>query len=567
MVKGERLHYYVADFETEVLTQQQIEAGERTYVWAWALCEINTLKTEYGTCIKSFIEKLGTLPSGSIVYFHNLKYDGNFIMSHILSNGWTPAKDHRKMNDKEYTTCVSEIGTWYSINLHVGTKNIKIYDSLKKLPFPVAVLAKQLGLPEEKGCIDYKAHREEGGILSKEDQDYIRRDVEIVARAMKDVCFSKNMYKMTIGSDCMEFYKSMTPHFKKMFPVLKPDTDYFCRQAYKGGYCYVNPKIARTRLYCKGSTYDYNSMYPSVMHSKLGYFYPVGIPEYGEGQYVKTCRRPLYIQHFKATFKLKKGYVPTVQIKGNIYYNENEYLEEVDEIVELYMTNVDLEMFFEHYDVIYYEPIDYYAFECQKGLFDAYIDYWYKYKENATKTKDKVGRLVAKLMLNNLYGKFSTNPDSTTQEFYIGETGILQHTNNYSEKDTVYVPAGAFITAYARKELISAIQANYENFCYCDTDSIHLTVPEAKDIKVHDSALGYWKKESEWDEAKFIRQKTYAEHIDGKWDIKACGAGDEVKAHITDIDKFDIGASYPGKKTVKKVPGGVVLVDSNFSII
>ena len=558
--------YYTADFETLVLTPQQIKEGKSTYVWAWALCDVDDInKVKYGTKIDTFIEHLSYLKSGSIVYFHNLKYDGQFILSYLLSNGWTQS-NNKKLDNKQFQALVSELGTFYMIRIKIGRTIINIYDSLKKLPFTVRKIAKDLGYEEGKGDIDYKEFREEGGILSIEDKDYIRRDVQIVAKAIKDVCFSKDMYKMTIGADCMNYYKSITPNFNKMFPKLSPDVDVFCRRAYKGGYCYVNPRIQGSRLYCNGSTYDYNSMYPSVMHSQSGYDYPIGIPDYYSGDYIPDEYMPLYIQHFTCSFSLKPGFVPTVQIKGNTYYKENEYLEECLDQTELYMTNVDLEIFFKHYNVYNYTPIDGFKFHRWDGMFDKYIDYWYKYKEEATINHDKVGRLVAKLMLNNLYGKFATNTDATTQQFYV-EDGIVMHDNKYEEKDPVYIPVGAFITSYARKELITAIQANYDNFCYCDTDSIHLTVPEAKGIKVHDRALGYWKKESTWDQAKFIRQKTYAEHIDGKWDIKACGANDDVKVYMTDIDNFKIGASYPGRKTVVRVKGGVVLKDSEFTII
>lgn len=566
MVKKEDKNYYVADFETLVLTKEEIEAGKRTYVWAWAICDVKNIESvAYGTDIKSFINSISKLKSGSTVYFHNLKFDGNFIVSYLLENGYTWT-NNKKMEDKTFQAFVNELGTWYSIRIRFGKKTININDSLKKLPFKVSVIAKQLGFEEEKGCIDYKAYRAEGGKLSDEDKDYIRRDVQIVAKALKEVCFSKDMYKMTIGSDCMAWYKDHFPKFDKFFPELPEQVDFDIRQAYKGGFCYVNKKYAGRRLKHTGYTYDYNSMYPSVMHSQSGYTYPVGKPIYFTGEYEKDVMHPLYIQHFKALFSVKENKVPTVQIKGTVMYNEHEYIEEVQELTELWMTNVDLEIFFDHYDVFEIEFIDGYKFSALKGMFDEYINYWYKFKEEATIKKDKVGRMVAKLMLNNLYGKFATSTDSTTQEFYLADNGMLRHYNNYATKSGIYIPVACFITSYARKELMEAIDNNMDAYCYSDTDSIHL-LDKAKGIRIHDSALGYWKEESTWTDAKFIRQKTYAELIDGKWDIKAAGASDDVKAYITDIDKFDIGAVYPGKKIPTKAKGGIVLLDGTFSII
>ena len=278
--------YYVADFETLVLDKRAIDEGRPTYVWAWALCDCENInKVDYGTDIKSFFNKIGKLKSGSTLFFHNLKFDGQFIVSYMLRNKFEQVLNNKKMPEKSFTSMVSDIGEWYSIQIKINKKNIHIQDSFKKLPFSVATLAKQLGLPEEKGHIDYKAYREEGGILSDEDKDYIRRDVQIVALALNNVCFQKGLYKMTIASDCMNFYKDITPDFDKIYPKLSDEIDEFCRHSYKGGYCYVNPKIQEKLLKKPGCTYDYNSMYPSVMHSQSKYYYPIGEPKYYKGQY------------------------------------------------------------------------------------------------------------------------------------------------------------------------------------------------------------------------------------------------------------------------------------------
>ena len=215
------------------------------------------------------------------------------------------------------------------------------------------------------------------------------------------------------------------------------------------------------------------------MHSKSGYKYPYGKPEYFTGEYTPNIAYPLYIQHLEAAFVLKENHVPTVQVKENLSFRENEYLEEVYEPVELYMTNVDLDLFFENYDIIEINYIDGYKFRQMAGIFDKYIDFWYDYKKSATIRKDAIGRLLAKLMLNNLYGKFGSNTNATKQTFFI-DNGKLKHNYITDTKKGVYVPIAAFITSYARKELIEAIVNNYDRFCYCDTDSIHLLVEKKK---------------------------------------------------------------------------------------
>lgn len=77
-----------------------------------------------------------------ILYFHNLKFDGSFILHYFLSNnefkqalnGDEFFKDsHMKNNMYKYT--ISNQGQWYSIILKQGNRMIEIRDSLKLLPF------------------------------------------------------------------------------------------------------------------------------------------------------------------------------------------------------------------------------------------------------------------------------------------------------------------------------------------------------------------------------------------------------------------------------------------------
>lgn len=566
-LRVEDIKKYIADFETLQLTDEQIKAGERTYVWAWALCDCDNISdVKDGGGIKTFMKHLERLNSGSYVYFHNLKFDGNFIINYLIKQGFKEVSRLKDLVSYSYSALVDGMGTWYNITIKFKRKKIFIYDSLKKIPFSVAKLAKMLGYEEEKGKIDYWKYREEDSELSAEDKDYIRRDVQIVAKALNDVCFAKGLYGITIGSDCMKTFKEEYCHgFNKLFPILSNDIDEFCRNAYKGGCSYVNPKFQGKLLEKNGATYDVNSLYPYVMCAPFKY--PYGEPVYYTGMYEEKDFYPLFIQHFKATFELNEGYMPTVQIKNNMYYKETEYLSVVNEPVELYMTNVDFDIFLEHYTLTSFEPIDGYAFRAISGIFDRYIKHWYNFKAEAVEKGNKVDKLVAKLMINNLGGKFGTSTKAVKKSFKL-ENDVLKNDPIDEEKKPVYCPVAAFMTSYGRAELFKGIQNNLDNFCYCDTDSIHLIGEEdAKGINIHPTELGAWKKESTWTAAKFLRQKTYAEFIDGKWEIKGCGMNDEVKANIKDINDFKINAEFSGKKTSKQVKGGIVLRETTFKIL
>ena len=132
---------------------------------------------------------------------------------------------------------------------------------------------------------------------------------------------------------------------------------------------------------------------------------PYGLGIYFEGQYKEDKIYPLYIQTLRCSFKIKKNKIPTIQVKEkNFFFASNEYIEDSkgEEFV-LTLTNIDLEMFFEHYDVENLIYLDGFKFKCIQGLFNNYIDYWIDKKIEAGKQGNKGKRTIAKLQLNSLY--------------------------------------------------------------------------------------------------------------------------------------------------------------------
>lgn len=110
------------------------------------------------------------------------------------------------------------------------------------------------------------------------------------------------------------------------------------------------------------------------------------------------------------TFEIKKDKLPTIQIKNTRIFKGNEYLENSgNEPVCLVLTNIDLKLFFEQYNVYELEYICGWKFKCMNGIFSKYIDKWIERKNRATIEGNKGQRTLAKLMLNSLYGKFATS--------------------------------------------------------------------------------------------------------------------------------------------------------------
>lgn len=566
---------YTADFETTTDI-------EDCRVWAYATCELSNVdNVQIGNSIEDFIE--WCKEENKIVYFHNLKFDGEFIIHWLLHHGYKYSKDKQDMT---FSTVISSMNVFYAIEIIFEKKNKKykkvtIYDSLKKLPYPVAKIAKDFHLPIQKLEIDYKAYREVGHVLTDEEIDYITNDVKIVAMALQ-IQIEQGLTKMTNGSDALSSFTEMVGKntFKSIFPVLDIETDSYIRDSYKGGWTYVN-KMYQNIDIGWGSVFDVNSLYPSRMYDCD---LPCGFPEFFEGQYVYDEEMPLYIQHIGCEFKLKKDHLPMIQIKGSFRFKETEYLECSDGYVELKLCNVDLDLFFDQYEVTNIEYLGGCKFKKCKGVFKEYIDHWTEIKIN----NEGAIRSNAKLMLNSLYGKFATNPDVTGKHPYLKDDDTVGYELNEKElREPVYTAMGVFITAWGRDMTIRTAQKCYHRFGYADTDSIHIVgteIPnEIKDL-IDDKKLGYWAHESTFTRARWVRQKTYIEEVevteekykeeanyykrDGKYyhlEVKCAGMPDKVKEKVT-WDNFHVGFKEWGKLRPKHVKGGIVLEDGTFEM-
>lgn len=555
----------MADFETTV-------DPEDLRVWASCAVDIDSLEVLHlGNDLDGFMAFLEN--KNTVCYFHNLKFDGEFILWWLFKHGY---KYSEKLKDRTFRCLITDDGLFYSIEVvfkklkNKTYKKVIFYDSLKKLPFKVAVIAKAFELPMSKGEIDYKKPRPKGYELTPEEIDYIIRDCKIVAQALK-IQFEQGLTKMTNASDAMGGYKSVIgkSSFEKWFPVLPVSLDADLRRAYKGGFVYLKPEH-RNRRGLAGITLDVNSLYPSVMYYSM---LPYGYPVFFEGEPAPDERYPLYIVHMKCCFELKPGHLPTVQLKNNRRFIETEYLttsrvqmgqHEDDEPVELWLTSVDHKLLLDHYDVTDVEYINGFKFKGAVGMFKDYIDYWMHIKETTTGAL----RQLAKLMLNSLYGKFATNPKARKKLPYLDPEDDVTRYNydDYEERDPVYTAMGAFITAYAREKTIRSGQAVYDRFIYADTDSLHLIGTEPPEgLEIHPTHLGAWKNEGCFEDSKFIRAKTYMETVDGKTKVTCAGMPDNVKALVT-YDNFHPGSTFAGKLMPRRYPGGIILEETTFTI-
>lgn len=547
---------FTADFETTT-------NPDDCRVWATGICSIDDkLDFCYGNNIEYFLWH-ASKHKNATYYFHNLKFDGEFIINHLFRNDFSYLTNRRYLTPHSFTTLISDKGQFYSMEIMLDEGNrIKILDSLKILPFSVDEIAKGFNLPINKLEIDYSKEREIGHKLDEQEVDYLRVDVEIMARSLK-ILFDQDLTQMTQGSNALHDYKKIIgkKNFTRWFPI--PTYDFDIRQSYKGGFTYCDPRFQGLDIE-EGIVLDVNSLYPSVMYyEKL----PYGEGIFFEGKYEKDELYNLHVQMLTCQFELKENHIPTIQLKNNLSFIPTQYLSSSgDEEVTMCLTSVDLKLFFEHYNVYNITYHSGWKFKSTTGLFKDYIDKWNKIKVESTINGNKAMRTLAKLMLNALYGKFALNPHVQSKHPYFEDDMVKYRLGEKETRDPIYIPVGTFITAWARYKTISSAQKVYDRFLYADTDSLHLIGTEIPaELEIDPVKLGAWKHESTFTRARFIRQKTYIEEIDGIINITCAGMPSRCYQHIT-WDNFVKGSSFPGKLQFTHVKGGIVLKDIDFTI-
>lgn len=591
---------YVADFETTTLE-------DNCHVWAWAVCEVgNKENITIGTTIDGFMDWCKKQKDNPKIYFHNLKFDSQFLIYWLFHNGFKHVENDKRASNT-FTTLISNKGLYYTVEViyYLNGKKVKkvtFTDSLKLIPLSVDAIAKSFKLPIQKLSIDYEAHNHipEGSPLTPEEEEYLKHDVQIVAHAI-EYFNSQGLTKMTIGSCAMNEYKSIIKkkNFNTWFPTPKYHED--VKQSYRGGFTYLNPKFAG-KVVRNGIVLDVNSLYPSVMYDS---YLPYGTPIFFTGKYEEDILYPIYTQMLRCQFEIKKNKIPTIQIKKSMFFSGNEYLTSSnDEIVTLCLNSVDLKLFFEQYDVYNLEYISGWKFKATKGLFTDYIDKWSQNKINAKKEGNHGLYLISKLFLNSLYGKFGTDTLVKSKIPYLDkDSDVVHYYDSEPEyRDGIYVAMASFITSYARYKTITAAQKITDDynagkskiqFIYADTDSLHCLSPDfslPESLDIDSTKLGAWDHEANFGKAKFLRQKCYIENhvIDeetynkgmesekafryskdkhGFYELKITVAGMPVSCHheVT-FQNFEIGAQYSGKLQPKIVRGGTVLRSVDFTI-
>jgi hypothetical protein len=366
--------------------------------------------------------------------------------------------------------------------------------------------------------------------------EYLKHDCiglyEVLENFKKEILDIGGNMGLTIASTSLKTFNHK--YQKNPLYMCSKELNDELRLAYYGGRTEIFIMYAPPQKNDYYSYYDINSLYPTVMEKNR---YPISAPLIH-----KLPDKRLIMEEDGITFaKVKapeKLYIPLLPAKVKVGY-DNKLMFLLGSF-EGYWDNHLLRKAIEiGYKV---EPIKSYTFETEY-IFKDFIHDFYKIKQESE--KDTPMYLIAKLLMNSLYGKFGQhqicelmikdpNPDKEKYKIkeYDVETGWARveeegKGKSYLPQIAVHVTAMAQLFLYESIEKI--LEKDYRVF-YCDTDSMITDYNNMRTSKV----LGDWKLEKKVIAGYFVLPKTYKIiGEEGKIELRAKGYSRKLQAKIS----------------------------------
>lgn len=549
-------------YTMEVITQQ---SGDQTKIVFASICNIKTKELYIADNMNDI---LGYIINNSItkIYIQDFNYVASYIFNWLLNNDIPYVETWADMKtNMGYNCFTSTGGAMYYIKLLINSnkkQTCEFRSARSKTMSTLHDLCKEkaynINIMDMNECDDTI---QVVNNPSDDDKEYVAGRTVALAMVMEQVL--KKSKHLTVGSDAMnDWLKRDKDHLPDM-PSIPDFIESNLRLSYRGGFNYLNP-IYKNKTIDNGLILDVNSLYPFVMYS---FDMPYGIPEYST-DYPLGPDKEYSICHINITAKLKNNGIPCISSMSstNLEYGiVNEYLDNVEDM-EAFVTNFDLELILNNYDITNIDYIDKYVFKHKSGFFSNFIDYHYGIK------KESYGaiRQTSKLWLDSLYGRFGIKTNVYKTKPVIDNNALkFINSKQLDDKAIRYLPIAIFITSIARYVMIYYASQVRDRLIYMDTDSLHITgcdIP--RDIPIS-TELGDFKIEEEFIRAKYIGIKNYIHDVKCdnsiKTIVKMAGAPDLVRNKVN-WDNFKSGSVIPGKKIMVSMNGGYVRRITKYTI-
>ncbi|MEO5348850.1 MAG: DNA polymerase [Magnetococcus sp. YQC-3] len=441
------------------------------------------------------------------IFLHNGgRFDFNFFMDFIFNANPT---------DIYFESGIPLGASIFLLNIHYRVNDnfvvrFKFYDSTKLLAFSLKTLTHSFDVEHKKLDIKYRD-------IDKVDEDlikYLEHDCkghyEVLDKFYNWDLVKKSKPCFTMASQSLAVFRTFMNY---NIPSLDETVDKFVHRAYFGGRTEIfKPYFCSQSEYI--NAYDVNSLYPSQMKDQIIHYEP-----HNETVSKFTDKK---FGYWELTMQVPDMYIPilpsivSVNRTTKLIFGVGEVRGVWDTNTILYALGLGCKILKVHKGRLF-----------KKGslLFSDYVNTIYAKRLEAKRSKDPVGDLICKSLLNNLYGKFAIKRErEIISEFYgqpftniIAEIPIESEFGAMKGEEIWLVNQpnyyGGFgntaiseqITSHARllmhKEFMIAPQALH----YTDTDSLYTTHKYPSD----DMTLGALKYEGRAKRACFILPKTY----------------------------------------------------------
>ena len=384
-----------------------------------------------------------------------------------------------------------------------------------------------------------------------EDEDF--RMIKAYERALNDlhsICKVARKKPVTVSAATRGLLRKTMPWFRPMdikdlYIETGEKLDTFIRNTYHGGLC-----VYKNRDYIEhegaGICIDVNSMYPWIMRNKP---LPMYCPSYFQGEPTGQILRAAdkgekaIFLHLRTSFDLKEKGIPCLRsddistengwlTTSSLYNLITGEITKSNRKIDIYVTYMDYLDFMDNYDIHKIEYVDYVTMDMERpGLFRKIIDPLFEQK----KTSEKGYRKMVKIIMNSLSGTVAMRSEYENYAISISESGQVEYkkVKTTVAKSVIYL--GAYITSYARHELIKHIRLNYNRWIYSDTDCLFLRgydIPD--DIKIGEE-LGMFSVDKKFTDIVIYKQKMYGMQTEDGYDFTLAGVKKEDVNNITRV--------------------------------
>ena len=543
------------DIESYFLDENQVPYACGYYNGKYIKLYYLTNYNSHQEMLQSAFKDILKYYSRHIVYVHNLRhYDSIFILNCLLTDEFKLKPVYK--DGKLYSLKISG-------NIDGKYRNIILYDSLLLLPGTLRILAKKFNVKTQKAIfpyrfvtkdkLDYKGkfpdikfYEDIDNLtynkmiksktifnLKNETLNYLTKDLESlyqIIQIMSNNIFNKFRLNIidfpTLPSLAMGIFRSNF-YNEEVIPKLKGFIATDIRNAYFGGRTEVFKPILK-----QGKAYDVNSLYSDAMLNDM----PVGKPILSNDSNLNN-----YFGFVYAIITTPKnsniGLLPYRNLHGELFYPLGNfsgwYFSEELKYAEKHGYKIEI--------------LKGYKFKRGINIFKDYVNYFYEIKSYS----QDIEKVIAKLFLNSLYGKFGQKP-TMEQTTIVSQDELKKYLVKYEILDEIELNSNYSLIRFNNKLIVNEIDDNFDSNLnvsigiaaavtsyarifmndyltipnnppyYTDTDSVYLPKP-LPDFMVSSTELGKMKLEHEFEEALFIAPKLYLLKTKNKTIIKSKG--------------------------------------------